>query len=58
MVLSFCRLALGCISPRYIYQQIKQYEKQRTANQSTYWLVLSQKGLEYLDEYNVKLHAV
>lgn len=27
-------LAIGCISPRYIYQQIKKYESERTANQS------------------------
>jgi deoxyribodipyrimidine photo-lyase len=32
-------LALGCISPRYIYDQVKQYEKERTKNDSTYWLV-------------------
>lgn len=31
------RLALGCISPRYIYHEIQQYERERTANQSTYW---------------------
>lgn len=36
---TLCRLAMGCISPRYIYQQIKQYESERTANQSTYWWV-------------------
>ncbi len=32
-------LALGCISPRYIYEEIKKYETQRIANDSTYWLV-------------------
>jgi deoxyribodipyrimidine photo-lyase len=32
-------LALGCISPRYIYAEIKKYEKQFVANDSTYWLV-------------------
>lgn len=32
-------LALGCISPRFIYAEIKQYEKQFGANDSTYWLV-------------------
>ena len=31
-------LALGCISPRYIYHQIKKYESQFGANESTYWL--------------------
>ncbi len=32
-------LALGCISPRLIYQEIKKYEGQFGANDSTYWLV-------------------
>jgi deoxyribodipyrimidine photo-lyase len=32
-------LALGCISPRYIYQEIKKYENENGANESTYWLV-------------------
>jgi deoxyribodipyrimidine photo-lyase len=32
-------LALGCISPRFIYNEIKKYELQFGANESTYWLV-------------------
>lgn len=32
-------LALGCISPRYIYSEVQQYEKQFGANDSTYWLI-------------------
>jgi deoxyribodipyrimidine photo-lyase len=32
-------LAHGCISPRYIYEEIKKYEKQFGANDSTYWLI-------------------
>ncbi|EIA09713.1 DASH family cryptochrome [Flavobacterium frigoris] len=32
-------LALGCISPRAIYFEIKRYENQNGANDSTYWLV-------------------
>ncbi|MDW8295534.1 MAG: DASH family cryptochrome [Raineya sp.] len=32
-------LALGCISPRQIWQEVKKYEKERTANESTYWLI-------------------
>jgi deoxyribodipyrimidine photo-lyase len=31
-------LALGCLSPRFIYNQIKAYESQRIKNDSTYWL--------------------
>lgn len=32
-------LAYGCLSPRRIYWQVKQYERDRTKNVSTYWLV-------------------
>lgn len=32
-------LALGCISPRYIYAEVKKYEKENGANDSTYWLI-------------------
>ncbi len=32
-------LAHGCISPRFIYHEIKKYEKQNGANDSTYWLI-------------------
>ncbi|MFD2200445.1 DASH family cryptochrome [Shivajiella indica] len=32
-------LALGCLSPRFIYGEILRYEKERKKNQSTYWLI-------------------
>ncbi|VEP15079.1 Cryptochrome DASH [Hyella patelloides LEGE 07179] len=32
-------LAHGCISPRYIYDQVQKYEIERTKNNSTYWLI-------------------
>ncbi len=32
-------LALGCISPRFIYEEVKRYEAERLANDSTYWLI-------------------
>jgi deoxyribodipyrimidine photo-lyase len=32
-------LAIGCISPRFIYTEVKKYEKQFGANDSTYWLI-------------------
>ncbi len=32
-------LALGCLSPRFIYEQVKEYEAQRVKNDSTYWLI-------------------
>ena len=31
-------LALGCLSPREVYSELKRYEIARVANQSTYWL--------------------
>ncbi|XP_053121667.1 cryptochrome DASH-like [Hemicordylus capensis] len=40
-------LALGCISPRYIYEQIRKYEKERTANQSTYWVLFELAWRDY-----------
>ena len=32
-------LAFGCVSPRYIYAQIRKYEKERVKNDSTYWVI-------------------
>ena len=32
-------LALGCISARRIYDEVKKYEKERLPNESTYWLI-------------------
>ncbi|RXR20553.1 DASH family cryptochrome [Flavobacterium amnicola] len=32
-------LAMGCISPRLIYSEVKKYEKEFGANDSTYWLI-------------------
>jgi deoxyribodipyrimidine photo-lyase len=32
-------LALGCLSPRWIDEQVKAYETQRIRNDSTYWLI-------------------
>lgn len=32
-------LSLGCLSARAIYHEIKKYEAQYTANESSYWLV-------------------
>uniref|UniRef100_A0A3P8ZFV4 Cryptochrome DASH n=1 Tax=Esox lucius TaxID=8010 RepID=A0A3P8ZFV4_ESOLU len=40
-------LALGCISPRYIYQQIKKYESERTASQNTYWVIFELLWRDY-----------
>lgn len=32
-------LAMGCLSPRFIYHEVLRYEKERKKNQSTYWLI-------------------
>ncbi|PZO40539.1 MAG: cryptochrome DASH [Pseudanabaena frigida] len=40
-------LALGCLSPRYIYAQVKQYESDRLTNDSTYWLIFELLWRDY-----------
>ncbi len=40
-------LALGCISPRYIQQAVKQYEHDRVSNDSTYWLIFELLWRDY-----------
>jgi deoxyribodipyrimidine photo-lyase len=40
-------LALGCLSPRYIYQQIDKYEQERVENDSTYWLTFELLWRDY-----------
>lgn len=32
-------LALGCISPRTIFEEVEKYEKNRIKNSSTYWMI-------------------
>lgn len=40
-------LALGCISPRMIYHEIKSYEFSHVANESTYWLIFELLWRDY-----------
>lgn len=40
-------LALGCLSPRYIYEQVQDYEATRIKNDSTYWLVFELLWRDY-----------
>lgn len=40
-------LALGCLSPRYVYEQVQQYETERVCNDSTYWLVFELLWRDY-----------
>ena len=48
-------LALGCISPRFIYQELKQYEAEFGANDSTYWLVFEFLWRDYF-RFMMKKH--
>jgi len=32
-------LAFGCLSPRFIYSEVKRYEEYNEANESTYWVI-------------------
>ena len=40
-------LTAGCLSPREIYWEIKKYEKERGANDSTYWLIFELLWRDY-----------
>jgi len=40
-------LALGCLSPRRVFQEIKRYELERVANESTYWLTFELLWRDY-----------
>ncbi|MDX2099197.1 MAG: DASH family cryptochrome [Leptolyngbyaceae cyanobacterium bins.59] len=40
-------LSLGCLSPRFIYDQVQAYETQRVRNDSTYWLVFELLWRDY-----------
>ena len=44
-------LAAGCLSPRRLYQRLKQYEATQGANQSTYWLFFELLWREYFQWY-------
>lgn len=48
-------LALGCISARSIYSEIKKYEKENTANDSTYWLIFELLWRDYF-RFMMKKH--
>jgi len=40
-------LAMGCISPRVIYQEVQRYEQERVKNSSTYWLIFELLWRDY-----------
>ncbi|KPM31874.1 Cryptochrome [Croceitalea dokdonensis DOKDO 023] len=47
-------LANGCISPRTIYWQIRQYEQQIKKNQDTYWLIFELIWRDYFKYVSLK----
>lgn len=48
-------LANGCISARWIYAQVKEYEMQYGANESTYWLIFELIWRDYF-RFMMKKH--
>ncbi|WP_162128352.1 DASH family cryptochrome [Flavobacterium phycosphaerae] len=50
-------LALGCLSPREIYFELKKYEAKYEANESTYWLVFELLWRDYFRFMMKKYHA-
>jgi deoxyribodipyrimidine photo-lyase len=52
-------LALGCISPRTIYDEVQKYERQRIHNKSTYWLIFELLWRDffrfYMEKYQERL---
>ncbi|KAK4786248.1 hypothetical protein SAY86_002937 [Trapa natans] len=47
-------LATGCVSPRFIYEEVKRYEKERQANDSTYWVLFELIWRDYFRFLSVK----
>lgn len=50
-------LAAGCLSPRKIYQEIKAFEAEVLANESTYWLVFELLWRDYFRHVYLKYGA-
>lgn len=47
-------LANGSISPRFIYEEVKRFEKEIVANQSTYWLIFELLWRDYFKYVSLK----
>ncbi|XP_010493728.1 PREDICTED: cryptochrome DASH, chloroplastic/mitochondrial [Camelina sativa] len=47
-------LAFGCISPRFIYEEVQRYEKERVANNSTYWVLFELIWRDYFRFLSIK----
>lgn len=40
-------LAMGCLSPRWVYREVQRYEQERIRNDSTYWLTFELLWRDY-----------
>ncbi|MDZ7689474.1 MAG: DASH family cryptochrome [Halobacteriales archaeon] len=47
-------LARGCLSPRRVYEEVKEYEDERVSNDSTYWLVFELRWRDFFQFQFVK----
>ncbi|KAL7001861.1 Myosin-3 [Sarracenia purpurea var. burkii] len=47
-------LASGSLSPRFIYEEVKRYEKVRQANDSTYWVLFELIWRDYFRFLSIK----
>lgn len=45
---------LGCLSPRFIYEEVKKFEEQVVANESTYWLIFELIWRDYFHFISLK----
>lgn len=48
-------LALGCLSPRKIHEAVRQYEAERVANKSTYWMLFELLWRDYFHFWVFKI---
>ncbi|KAF3489190.1 hypothetical protein F2Q69_00056360 [Brassica cretica] len=47
-------LAFGCISPRFISEEVQRYERERVANNSTYWVLFELLWRDYFRFISIK----
>ena len=47
-------LAAGCLSPRRVYHEVRRYERTRTENKSTYWVLFELIWRDYFRFFAVK----
>ncbi|XP_028081502.1 cryptochrome DASH, chloroplastic/mitochondrial isoform X3 [Camellia sinensis] len=47
-------LASGSLSPRFIYEEVKRYEKERQTNDSTYWVLFELIWRDYFRFLSIK----